>query len=170
MVQTGVITTEAQQSRRWNRFHLLFCGCRSKAVIHHVELAEEEARAFATKKLRATTSAATSVDGSPSPYDTVSSSDEEDRIVEVPLRGIQARPYSFRLPTREIVPDGSMPAISFLTIDPLLMSVSTDPYNNNDEAEYHDRRDDDYYNNKEVDDDDDISDVTGFRDYSLISM
>jgi hypothetical protein len=151
-----------------------------------------------------------------SPYDTVSGSEDDDtRIEEVPLRGgpasnilpkqdqqpvsPQRRTFHLPPPTREIVPTnngGGMTEVSFLTIDPILLTVSTEPsppyrYRNDrtkqsptstsrgsvgDDGrprrdEYDDDNDDDSsYDDRDDDDDDDISDITGFRDYSLISM
>lgn len=140
-----VVNDHHQPNRLVRRFHLLLCGCHSKAVDHVALQNAQRNKNGSPTKPRTMTVPTTLSDG----RHTVSSSSgsDEHRVVEVPLRSIPP------LPTREILQD-DMPSVSFLTIEPVLMSIDPDGH-------YHDRRDCD---------DDDISEMTGFRDYSLISM
>jgi hypothetical protein len=205
MVAQSSLPEEPQRGRsRTSRFQLLFWGCRShEAVVHHVIAPQKHdismiPRTPIKNKVRRTknTSLVLSDDDfdyqspSSSPYDTVSCSDEDGatRVVEVrrlrPSITKQA-PFSMLPPTGEIVAhhdSGGGGGGSFLSIDPILMTISTGRrpaptrlpaayrYPTDADVKYHDRRDDDeslYYDDN---DDDDISDITGFREYSLISM
>jgi hypothetical protein len=206
MVAQSSLPEEPQRGRsRMSRFQRLFWGCRSHdAVVHHVIASQNHdismipRTPIKNKNVRTkNTSLLLSDDdfdhqspSSFSPYDTVSCSDEDGatRVVEVrrlrPSMTKQA-PFSILPPTGEIVAhhDSAGGGGSFLSIDPILMTISTGRrpapptrlpaayrYPTDADVKYHDRRDDDeslYYDDN---DDDDISDITGFREYSLISM